>query len=63
MERHKDGICPICGEEIEYVGSYMYDDDGATLDWECPYCGAAGKAGFNLTFDGYYCVQEGQRVL
>ncbi len=59
MAGHKDGICPICGEEIEYIGYYMYDDDGATLDWRCPSCGATGKAVFDFTFR-YHCVREGQ---
>ncbi len=58
MLKHEDGICPLCGKEIEYVSSYDHDDDGATLDWECPSCGATGKAGFNLVFDQYYCVKD-----
>lgn len=26
MQDHKDGICPLCGEEIDYVGAYEHDD-------------------------------------
>lgn len=55
---HEDGICPVCGKEINFVGSYDYDDYGATLDFECPYCGADGKAGYNFVFDNYYNVRD-----
>lgn len=55
---YSDGICPLCGGEIEYTGSYDYDDDGATLPFECPHCGANGRAGYNFVFDGYYCVHD-----
>lgn len=60
VSKYKDGICPVCGKEIEYVGSYEHDDEGATLCFECPHCGATGKAGYNFVFDDYYCVQEGR---
>lgn len=59
MQNHKDGICPLCGKEIDYVGAYEHDDDGATLDWECPSCGASGKSGYTFVFDQHYCVQDG----
>lgn len=39
MSEHRDGICPLCGAEIEYDGSYDYDDDGP------PYPGSALGAG------------------
>lgn len=58
MLKHKDGVCPLCGKEIEYDGYYIFDDDGATLKWECPSCGATGKAGFNWVFDQHYCIQD-----
>lgn len=58
MNKYNDGICPCCGAEIEYVGSYDHDDDGATLDFECPKCGATGKVGYTFVFDGYYNVQD-----
>ena len=53
-----DGICPLCGHSIDYVGSYDHDDEGATLDFECSNCGATGKAGYDFVFDGYYCVKD-----
>ena len=52
--QHIDGICPCCGSEIEYEGSYDHDDDGATLRFRCPTCGVTGKAGYTFTFDQYY---------
>lgn len=56
---HEDGICPLCGKEIEYMGAYEHDDDGATLAWQCPSCGASGKAGYTFVFDQHYCIQDG----
>lgn len=58
MSRYVDGICPLCGHSIDYVGSYDHDDEGATLDFECSNCGATGKAGYDFVFDGYYCVKD-----
>ncbi len=58
MTKYEDGICPCCGAEIEYDGPYDHDDDGATLPFYCPKCGASGKAGYTFVFDGYYKVQD-----
>lgn len=55
----KDGICPVCGAEIEYDGDE--DDDGnggGWWDWECPGCGATGRAGFDKVFDRHYNVVD-----
>lgn len=59
VSHHEDGICPLCGKEIDYIGAYEHDDDGATLDWQCPSCGASGKAGYTFVFDKHYCIQDG----
>lgn len=61
---HQKGICPICGEDIEY-GDFEMHDEGATYDWECPKCGATGKEGYDLTFDGNHynvCDANGNEV-
>lgn len=58
MHSHKDGICPLCGSDIEYEGAYDHDDDGATLHWTCPNCGASGKAGYTFVFEQHYKVQN-----
>ena len=58
VTKYKDGICPRCGWGIEYEGSYDYNDDGATLRFVCPTCGATGKVGYTLVFDGYYQVED-----
>lgn len=55
----RDDICPLCGEEVEFDGAYDHDDDGATLNWICPHCGATGKAGYSFAFTQHYCVQDG----
>lgn len=55
----EDGICPVCGAEIEYDGDE--DDDGnggGWWDWECPECGATGRAGFDKVFDRHYNVVD-----
>ena len=47
----KEGICPVCGNYIEY-GGFELVDAGAVYEWECPICGATGKEGYDLVFDG-----------
>lgn len=46
-----EGVCPVCGGQINY-GCFELVDEGGTYDWECPDCGATGKEGYDLTFDG-----------
>lgn len=54
----KEGICPICSNQINY-GSFELVDEGGTYDWECPACGATGEEGYDLVFDGTnYNVQD-----
>lgn len=48
---HTEGICPVCYSEIEY-GNFKLLDEGGIYEWECPNCGATGKEGYNLIFDG-----------
>ena len=60
----EEGVCPICGGDIEY-GDFEMHDEGATYDWECPKCGATGKEGYDLTFDGNHynvCDANGNEV-
>ncbi len=47
----KEGICPLCGAEVEY-GMRENRDCGGIQEWECPECGATGNEGFDRTFDG-----------
>lgn len=55
---YAEGICPCCGAEIQY-GQRNQMDNGGTIDWECPACGASGEEGFDETFDGmHYNVQD-----
>ena len=54
----REGICPLCGGNIDY-GSFNLVDEGGTYDWECPGCGATGKEGYDLVFDGnHYDVRR-----
>ena len=56
----EDGICPVCGAEVKYDGNEEDDGNGGgTWGWDCPECGASGKAGFNKVFDRHYNVTDG----
>jgi len=54
----EEGICPICGGELEYGGDEPLDD-GGVYNWTCPHCGATGKEGYDKVFDRHYDVQDG----
>lgn len=54
----EEGICPICGGELEY-GDDEPLDDGGVYEWTCPSCGATGKEGYNKVFDKHYDVYDG----
>ncbi len=54
----EEGICPICGGELEY-GDDEPLDDGGVYEWTCPNCGATGKEGYNKVFDQHYEVYDG----
>lgn len=60
----EDDICPVCGAEIEYEGDNEVDDDGTIVSWECPECGATGKAGYIGVFDRHYkvCDADGNEI-
>lgn len=50
----REGICPLCGEKYEYNGAKDSCDNGFTIPWECPYCGATGEEGYTEYFDGMH---------
>lgn len=54
----KEGICPICGGELEY-GCDEPVDEGGYYDWTCPSCGATGKEGYIKVFYQHYDVYDG----
>ena len=47
----KEGVCPVCGTQINY-GCFDLVDEGGVYEWECPACGTTGKEGYDLIFDG-----------
>lgn len=57
----REDVCPICGHEgLDYEASEIMDD-GGVIPWRCPHCGASGKEGFDMRFDGrHYDVVDGQ---
>ena len=54
----EEGICPICGGELEY-GSDVLLDEGGYREWRCPGCNAAGKEMYDKVFDEHYDVIDG----
>ena len=60
----KEGVCPLCGGSVSY-GSFELVDEGGTYDWDCSGCGATGKEGYDLVFDGRHydvCRADGTKV-
>ena len=55
----REGVCPVCGGEIEYTGGHESDDYGGWYIWECPVCQSNGREGYNRIFDRHYDVQDG----
>lgn len=49
----KEGICPVCGGELEYRGIEV-GDDGGVEHCECRECGATGDQGYDEVFDGHH---------
>lgn len=60
MAEH-EGVCPVCGAEIEYKGENVIDDDGGTFPWQCLSCGAHGDEGYTRHFDGHWNVEKGEK--
>lgn len=52
-KRDREGICPVCGAEIEYNDNIQLDDCGV-YPWECPSCDARGEEGYVELFDGHH---------
>lgn len=49
----EEGICPLCGGELEY-GFREDMDEGGIQEWTCSECGATGNEGFDRKFDGHH---------
>ena len=58
QDADEEGVCPICGGELEY-GNDKPLDDGGVYEWTCPDCGAIGKEGYSKVFDRHYDVHDG----
>lgn len=56
----REGRCPLCGGELNYLGRDD-GDEGGTYPWVCSRCGANGEEGFDRVFDGnHYCVHDAE---
>lgn len=40
----EDGVCPVCGFHLKYLGDRDLDDVGTTVSWACPDCKAIGRS-------------------
>lgn len=49
--RKEEGVCPVCGNQIDY-DYFELCDEGGLYRWQCPKCGSTGKEGYDLVFDG-----------
>lgn len=60
----KDGVCPVCGEHIDYEDREVLDDD-CVCSWHCRHCGASGKMAESIVFDQHFDIvdRDGNRVL
>lgn len=54
----EEGVCPICGCELEY-GNDVLLDEGGYREWTCPGCGATGKEMYDKVFDQHHDVRDG----
>lgn len=57
-DAEEEGICPICGSELEY-GNDIFLDEGGYREWTCPECGATGKELYNKVFEQHHDVRDG----
>ena len=55
----KEGICPICGDSLEY-GADKSTGDGGVITWTCSNCGAAGEEHYKKIFDKHSNVFDGE---
>ena len=46
----ESGICPICGDALEY-GVDELSEDGGSIEWTCSNCGATGEEYYKKVFD------------
>lgn len=55
----KDGICQSAAPKSSVTATkMMHGNGGGWWDWECPGCGATGRAGFDKVFDRHYNVVD-----
>lgn len=55
----ESGICPICGDSLEY-GADKSTDDGGVITWICSNCGATGEEHYKKIFDKHSNVFDGE---
>lgn len=49
MKKFEEGICPVCGEHVEYEYSFI-EDDQVGQEWTCPKCDAQGTEWYDLVY-------------
>lgn len=60
----QEGICPLCGGELEYEGDQEIVDNGTLTSWTCTNCGSTGKEGADIVFERHYniCSPDGRKI-
>lgn len=58
-DKDTEGVCPVCGGELEYNGDDIKTCGGGMHPWTCQKCGATGAEGYNEVFVGqHYNVRD-----
>jgi len=48
-----DGVCPVCGGELEFEGTHDIVDCSTRVHWTCPACRRQGAQWHDIVFAGY----------
>jgi hypothetical protein len=61
----KDGICPVCGSEVEFNGDQEIVDDCTVVSYHCPHCGCSGKEESSIVFYSHFEVEteDGKQMI
>lgn len=54
----KDGICPVCGGNLEFFNHLIQDDYSTVADWVCPTCGTKGEQWHDIRFSRHKNVTK-----
>lgn len=58
----KPGVCPKCGEKIEYRSHIQFKDQKES-SWVCNNCGTWGREVYDIVFRGHEDTEEMTRKM